>query len=111
MNPELTRLLTAMGVGLLIGGCISLTILISRWKKGEKLIPRSKPTPNWVWPFGIIVFGSLVFFDGAANLRVGLLGRFHSLCCWSGPSAHNKKGEQGAAPNRLTRSESDFHRD
>ncbi|MBB5353977.1 hypothetical protein HNR46_004248 [Haloferula luteola] len=59
MNPELTSFLSSVGAGVLIGGSIAIPILVMRWRRGEKLFTQSKPTPRWVWPFGILVFGSL----------------------------------------------------
>ncbi|MEP4076830.1 hypothetical protein [Haloferula sp.] len=59
MNSELTSFLLSAGAGILIGGSIVIPILVMRWRKGEKLIPQSKPTPRWVWAFGVLVFGSL----------------------------------------------------
>lgn len=60
MNEELKLLLISVLFGLVIGIAISLPILIKRLIRKEKLFKKSKkPTPAWIWPLGILLFGFL----------------------------------------------------
>lgn len=70
MNEEWSLFVTAVGGGLLLGTGIAILLLAGRWWLGKPLMPSKQPTPRWIWPGGMVLFGVMAVISVMAGLAV-----------------------------------------